>query len=183
VAQDCDTPLVVEDFGYGAHVVHEGARTVVLRHGGFDYRSTAGAGDLFLENVCCFPLTVQPGQDVWARQLNIEFRPLQIDNAGGNLWVLGYKTEGGGVLAGTRNGGSTEIIGGLAYAIPPDDWDPATPAFRAVDSRQSIWISGSNYAPPGFYRTYVEETRDGRTVRVAADDTPGWRLFSGAADG
>jgi hypothetical protein len=183
VAQDCDTPLVVEDFGYGAHVVHEGARTVVLRHGGFGYRSTAGAGDLFLENVCCFPLTGQPGQDVWARQLDIEFRPLQIDNAGGNLWSSDTRPRAAACSPTPSTAAAPRSSVAWRTRSRRTTGTPRPRRSGAVNSRQSIWISGSNYAPPGLYRTYVEETRDGRTVPVAAEDAPGWRLFSGAADG
>ena len=40
-------------------------------------------------------------QRVWARQLNIENEGTHLTNDGGDVWVLGYKTERGGTLVHT----------------------------------------------------------------------------------
>lgn len=178
VTRPSDRPLVVERFGYGVTVEHQSSRTVVVRHGNISYRSSPGAGPAFLEDVVHGAIAVQPGQQVWARQLNIENQPVHIDNAGGQLWVLGYKTEGDGVLAQTTAGGSTEIIGGLAYANNGVA-DRSRPAFRSVDGHQSLWVTGANYVAPGFYGVYVEQTEAGVTRRLPADDVLDLRLSFG----
>ena len=58
-------------------------------------------------------------QSVWARQLNPENRAEHAINDGGQLWVLGLKTENPGSLGGnpstileSRNGAATEVLGG-----------------------------------------------------------------------
>jgi hypothetical protein len=54
------------------------------------------------------------GQTVWARQFNVEGDGLHVANDGGTLWILGYKTEGGGTLMETTGGGRTEVLGGFS---------------------------------------------------------------------
>ena len=71
--------------------------------------------ELFFEDAGTDDLKLLPGQKVWARQLNIENEGTHITNNGGNLWVLGYKTERGGTLVHTKNGGTSEILGGFSY--------------------------------------------------------------------
>ena len=71
--------------------------------------------ELFFEDAGTDDLKLLPSQKVWARQLNIENEGTHITNNGGNLWVLGYKTERGGTLVHTKNGGITEILGGFSY--------------------------------------------------------------------
>lgn len=71
-------------------------------------------------------LRLNPGQSVWIRQYNPENNPFPVAqrgkgklprtyviNRGGNLWVLGMKTESPAVHAVTTDGGRTEILGGF----------------------------------------------------------------------
>ena len=74
----------------------------------------AEGGDLFLEDVVTGNLKLKK-QQVWARQLNVENEGTHLTNDGGNIWILGYKTERGGTLVHTLDGGRTEILGGFSY--------------------------------------------------------------------
>ena len=58
---------------------------------------------------------LNPGQKVWARQLNIENEGDHLTNDGGEIWALGYKTERGGTLLNTRGTGRSEIFGTFSY--------------------------------------------------------------------
>ena len=58
-------------------------------------------------------------QTVWARQLNPENRAEHAINDGGQLWVLGLKTENPGsrgvnpsTILESRNGAKSEVLGG-----------------------------------------------------------------------
>jgi hypothetical protein len=67
---------------------------------------------------------------LWARQFNVEnFVNAKIsatlDNRGGQVWILGLKTEQGNRLVATRDGGKTEILGGLVYTVTPHEGRPA----------------------------------------------------------
>ncbi len=170
VQDDSSTPLVIEQFGYGITVDHRGKRPVAIKHGMVRYLSTPAAGDLYLEDVALGPLQVQPGQRVWARQLNNEARGTKISNAG-TLWMLGLKTEGDGTVIDALPGSSTELLGTLLYparVVPTGDV-----AFRAVDARLSLIYAVSSYVAGGDYTTQVQETRAGVTKTLMQADVRG----------
>ena len=52
---------------------------------------------------------------MWARQLNIENEGTHLTNDASDVWILGYKTERGGTLLQTQNGGRSEVLGGFSY--------------------------------------------------------------------
>lgn len=128
---DGSEPLIIERLFtnvpfQGPHrlLEQDGVRTLVLRdlqsQNNPMYRNTVPGSKVFIENCACtcqdheelvpFAFT---GQQVWARQLNPERACTQVLNDGGDLWVLGFKTENPSSAFHTRNGGRTEIIGGI----------------------------------------------------------------------
>ena len=116
---DGDAPVVsLEHFAY----IHGGVeidtqRTVVFRSvSDCDLTCTpkAESGELFFEDFVTHHLKLTK-QRVWARQLNVENEGTHVLNDGGDLWILGYKTERGGTLLETRGKGRSEILGGFSY--------------------------------------------------------------------
>jgi Pectate lyase superfamily protein len=171
VQDDSSEPLIVEQFKYGIKVEQRGKRPIALKYGSYEYVSQAGAGDLFLEDVGMEPLTVRSGQRVWARQLNNEYGGLKMKNDGGQLWILGLKTERAGTVIETVGGGSTELLGTLIYpatGVPSSDV-----AFKSVDSKISLIYSVSAYIPGGDYAVQVQETRGGVTKQLLQSDVNG----------
>lgn len=61
-------------------------------------------------SIPCFKFT---NQTVYCRQINPERSLHEIVNDGGNLWILGFKTEEEGTAFETKNGGKTEVLGGI----------------------------------------------------------------------
>jgi hypothetical protein len=171
IKDDDPNPLVIEQFGYGLTIDHRGKRPVVIKNGGYVYVSRRGAGNLYLEDVGIGPLEVQPGQRVWARQLNNEFNGTKIANRGGQLWILGLKTENHGTVIDSLPGASTELLGTLLY--PATSLLPDEVAFKAVDARVSLIYSVSSYVAGGDYPVQVEETRSGVTRRLLQSDVQG----------
>ncbi len=121
-------PLVIEHIGVSGKpaIEHTGRRTLAVRHsdlGGNAYTAGPGAGNFFLDDCMGSRFAFARGQSVWMRQLNAEFQNEQIVNDGATLWILGYKTENGGgkrvpgTEIVTRNGGKTEVLGGILYAL------------------------------------------------------------------
>ncbi|MBP5976334.1 DUF4347 domain-containing protein [Brasilonema sp. CT11] len=157
-------PLIIEQFGYGVKVEQNSSRPVALKDGVYQYTSSPGAGDLFLEDVNIEPLQVQPNQNVWARQLNDEYGGTKIVNNGGNLWVLGLKTERAGTVIESLNGAKTELLGAV---IQPAQYfsaeDKQKPAFVSRDSSTSLSYRTLAYEPSHYYDIQVEETRNGET--------------------
>jgi hypothetical protein len=159
-----------ETFGSHAKVWIEHAaadRTLVLKNSILmgRYESTGG-GRVFLEDVCGGPFVFRK-QDVWARQLNQEAEGTHVVNDGGRLWVLGYKTERGGTLLETTNGGRTEVLGCFAYATT--GVSPA-PMFVAQDSAFSVTMGEAHYG--GRFDILVRETRRGQTRELNRTDAP-----------
>lgn len=98
---------------------------------------SSDGGNLFLEDVVSNPRQnwVITGSNVWARQWNPENEGTHIINNGANLWVLGLKTERGGTLVETLNGGRTEVLGGFSYTTTAG---ALAPTFVFKDSAGSI---------------------------------------------
>ena len=71
-------------------------------------------GEYFFEDFVTHHLVLDQ-KKVWARQLNVENEGTHVVNKGGDLWVLGYKTERGGTLLETNDGGHSEVLGGFSY--------------------------------------------------------------------
>jgi len=146
-------------------IVHDTERTLVVQDLlGLRYEPVEGtSGDLFLNDTVGGQLRITEGQNVWARQLNIEDTPARnpdfeakIVNDGGQLWVLGFKTEGAGTHVLTRNGGQTEILGQFNQGNQLEG-----PQYVTIDSDFSIAVSES-VDGSSFIGT-VEETRNGET--------------------
>lgn len=139
----------VEHVWISGHVEHAATRAVAFRHCDLHGRYTntpAGTGDLFIEDtIGPKPLLVAHPQNVFARQLNIEFgdKPL-IENHGGTLWLLGYKTEGQMVCL-RQTAGRAELLGGLLY--PLRKVEGGTPAFliEGGEAALSFAMSGPRY--------------------------------------
>ncbi len=132
----------------------------------------SGTGELFLEDVCAGHLAIGKGQRVWARQLNCEGKTTKIVNDGGQLWILGYKTEQSGTLVETKGGGRTEIVGGFCYANT--DVPLGMPMFINHESSLSLTIGESNYRGNPFL-TVVRETRGGQTKELTYGQGPAQR--------
>jgi hypothetical protein len=129
------------------------------------YRNTK-KGVLFIEDVVGGDWRFSQ-QQVWARQFNVETSK-HVLNDGGNLWILGFKTEGSGTLIETTNGGATEVLGGLNYigAAGPEPMFVVDNAAAAL-SFAEICFTGKPY------QIVVRETR-GRETRELKRDNPSW---------
>lgn len=174
VTSNSSVPLVVEQFGYGIKIDHRGSRPVVIKDGKYAYYSSPGAGKLYLEDVDIEGFTVQKGQQVWARQLDDEFNGTKITNAGGQLWVLGLKTERPGTVINTTSGGQTELLGGLIY--PAQAVPSSATGFQSTDAQVSYMYSELSYCTGCGYAVQVQETRSGATKKLSTPASSSFRL-------
>jgi hypothetical protein len=175
VAENSSDPLIIEGFGYGVKVEHQSSRPVALKHGGYQYTSGTKPGNLFLEDVNVEPLRIKPGQKVWARQFNNEHgsHGSKIINNGGDLWVMGLKTERAGTVINSLNGAETELLGGVilpTYRL--SDEEKKKPAFLNTDSRTSLVYRDIAHDPAYDYVIQVKETRDGQTRQMLTSEMP-----------
>ena len=167
-------------------------RTVVLRElGDVDDTSDehpngrgtiiSGTGEWFIEDVTG-RFHLQPGTHAWMRYINPETNQdhrnnkpeaqWHLRNDGGQLWILGIKTEGPGPVIITRQGGTTELLGGLMYSSGGTRTQDH-PAFVVEDSRVSLTISEANFSKNA-YPVLVRVIRNGQvTFELKPGQTPG----------
>ncbi len=148
VDEDAAEPLVIERFDalYAkVKIENRSNRTLAVRHLVCDLIVKAvGAGDLFLDDVCCGSIDIHGG-GVWARQLNQEGsysaekepdpRP-NTWNDGGLFWLFGLKTEQNRTKVWTKNGGRSELY---AYILANRAENPL-PMFVAEDSDVAVSV-------------------------------------------
>ena len=121
-------------------------------------------GEVFLEDVGGDDFRFRK-QRVWARLLNIENEGTHLTNNGGDVWVLGYKTERGGTLVHTLGGGRTEILGGLSYTTTAGKLAP-----MFVNDESSIWAFFGEVCNTGDpFTTIIQETRGGAAKTLGKD--------------
>ena len=160
--------VVIEHFSHlGGGIEFDTAHTVVLRS--MESHTLQGTprsegGRVFLEDVVGDRFRFRR-QSVWARQLNIENEGTHLANDGGDVWVLGYKTERGGTLVHTRGGGRTEVLGGFSYTTTAGGLAP-----MFVTEEASAWaFFGETCFSGDPFATLIRETRDGVTKTLLRD--------------
>ncbi|MEI6175742.1 MAG: glycosyl hydrolase family 28-related protein [Verrucomicrobiota bacterium] len=143
------------------------------------YRNTVPGAKVFFDNVATTsgafpgaaghgrcPVSLK-GQKVWARQLNPERGEPMILNDGGDLVLMGYKSEGEGTVVRTIHGGRTEVMGGVINFGGKEN-----PAFVAEDSRMRISTATHAWLEDYYFRTAISHTQDGKTTVIKAADLP-----------
>jgi len=155
--------LSLEHFAY----IHGGIeidtqRTIVFRSVSdcdLTMTSKAEGGELFFEDFVTHNLKLR-NQKVWARQLNVENEGTHVVNDHSDLWILGYKTERGGTLLETREGGRSEILGGFSYTTTAGKLAP-----MFVNDNASVFTFFSEVCFSGDpFATLIQETR-GKTTQ------------------
>jgi hypothetical protein len=165
-------PVILERLNFdggGGGLEHAASQPVVVRHSiSPRLLTTPEASTWFIDNVVTVPVNIGKGQKLYARQLNCEMPPPNpmIDNIGGLVWLLGYKTEFGNTVAATRNGGQTEILGGLFYPAQGVN-DPQLPLLINQDA--SLAAVYREIAFGSTYKIQVEETRQKETKTLLRD--------------
>lgn len=101
------------------------------------------------------------GEKCWARQYNPESPDLNMCEVdGGQVWILGMKTEGRSRHIIARNGAKVELLGGVSYqSWKKQPLDP--PMFTVIDSQASFTFGFYHWNTP--FTTIVEETQNGQT--------------------
>lgn len=141
----------------------------------FTTRGELAGAEWFFEDVVTHDLQLK-GHKLWARQLNIENQGTHLTNDGGDLWILGYKTERGGTLLDTRGGGRSEVLGGFSYTTTAGN---LAPMFVNTDS--SVWAFFQEVCFNGDpFQVLIRETR-GMQIQEVSRGTSGTLPYSGVA--
>lgn len=173
VIDDGKSPVVVMEYFDVTYAmltyVHKSKRIFVMRSVSHNewtrIEKQAGSGDLFLDDTGGGEFKIFGG-NVWARNLNMEGERIKnkIRNENGNLWILGYKTEGDTLLLDNLKGAKTEIVGGFIYANKAND--PKKVMF-VNDATSSLSFSIGEWV--GRHQPFapVRETRNGVTKTLS----------------
>lgn len=178
---DGKSPVVlVEHFGHiGGGLEVDTKRTLVLRSvSDCNLASTdkSKGAEWFFEDLVTHDLQIK-GQKIWARQLNVENEGLHLKNESGHVWILGYKTERGGTLLETTNGGRSEVLGGFSYTTTAGKLAP-----MFVNNNSSTWAFFAEVCFNGDpYQTLVRETRGKETKEIQHGNGTTWP-YSGWKD-
>jgi hypothetical protein len=162
---------------------HASRRTVCFKdlhtQGLAFYRNTVPGGKVFFDNVASTtgvipgtnghgrcPVSLK-GQKAWARQLNPERGEPMIMNDGSDLVLMGYKSEGMGIVVHTINGGRSEILGGVV-----NTGCTADVAFVCEDAQQRISTATNGWRSVAYYRTAIREKHGDQTLCFGGDEMP-----------
>lgn len=163
-----DSPqLIIEDLNDVGRVENVSDSVVILMNiQGIDGH-LLGQGEVYLENTVG-DFEVGPEQRVWSRQLNSERAGTKLFNRGGQLTIIGLKTERGGTLVETSHGGRTEVLGGLCYTTNKGELAP-----MFVNQDSSVWAAIGEVCYTGNpFQVLVSEERRGVTREWQRGEVP-----------
>jgi hypothetical protein len=155
---------------------NKSGKALVLRNLGMSGRlkKASTGGECFIEDVPASGLCIGPGEKCWARHYNPESPEADmIDVDGGQLWILGLKTEGRARHIVARNHAKVELLGGVSY----QSWDKQPldpPMFTLVDSEASFTFGFYHWKHP--FTAIVEETSGGETKKLLRTDLANYYL-------
>jgi len=138
------------------------------------HKKPSTSGEWFIEDVVTNGLHIGPGEKCWARQYNPESPDTDmIEVDGGQLWILGLKTEGRARTIVARNGAKVELLGGVSYqSWDKQELDP--PMFTVIDSEASFTFGFYHWKYP--FKTIVQETRAGQTRELLRTELTNYHL-------
>lgn len=155
---------------------NKSGKAVVIRnvgHGGL-HKKPSTSGEWFIEDVPVIGLRLGPGEKCWARQFNPESPEADmIEVDGGQLWILGLKTEGRARHIVARNGAKVELLGGVSY----QSWDKQPidpPMFTVMHSDASFTFGFYHWNSP--FTNIVEETIGSETRTLPRKDLANYHL-------
>jgi hypothetical protein len=131
----------------------------------------AGGGAAFVEDTCCGLMHVVGQRLVVARQFNSEGGGVRALNSGGNLSIIGLKTEGFCTAVQTEANGRTEVLGGLLYVVVPPT-GPDRPAFVTHDAALAATFAEESLVASSHYRLYLAATQGGASRETSAASMP-----------
>lgn len=162
---------IYENYGSSSTFTYEQAsrRTLVLQNGSGSYHNIVDSCVVFIENIVGSPIQCT-NMKAWIRDLNTEsYDHIHVVNDNSKIWTLGHKTEKDQTIYETKNGGKTELLGGLFYK---NNEHVPHPMLVVLDADATF-----SYRAKGVqYLFHLEETRDDSTRKFVGSRTYDWRM-------
>jgi hypothetical protein len=114
------------------------------------------------------------GQKVYARQINPERSSVEVVNNGGELTVLGFKTEEEGTAFKTINGGKTTILGGICCIGSNKE----IPLIENIDSNCFAVLSTMITNPTQLFPIAVREQKGDKVQLLRDEELPKRAMLS-----
>jgi len=155
---------------------NKSGKALVLRSMGMSglIKKPTPGGECYIEDLPVSGLFLGPGEKCWARQYNPESpEATMIEVDGGQLWILGLKTEGRARHIVARNGAKVELLGGVSY----QSWDKQPidpPMFTVTNSDASFTFGFYHWNSP--FTNIVEETVGSETRTLPRKDLANYHL-------
>jgi hypothetical protein len=153
------------------------ARTVVCRTTGGTVIARPRT-KVFMTN-CVGHCYQEAGSMIWARQWNTEGGPEAVGvntrNDGGQLWILGMKTEAKSIKVATGKGGRTEVLGVHNYNT--SGVKDETPFFRVEDGAMSVAGYREVCFVGAWWKVPAIATIGGKVSRQPPRDWQTWSLL------
>jgi hypothetical protein len=155
---------------------NKSGKGLILRNLGMSglIKKPTPGGECYIEDLPVSGLFIGPGEKCWARQYNPESpEATMIEVDGGQLWILGLKTEGRARHIVARNGAKVELLGGVSY----QSWDKQPidpPMFTVTNSDASFTFGFYHWNSP--FTTIVEETVGSETRTLPRKDLANYHL-------
>ena len=162
---------------------NKSGKALVLRNMGMSglIKKPTPGGECYIEDLPVSGLFIGPGETCWARQYNPESPEANmIEVDGGQLWILGLKTEGRARHIVARGGARVELLGGVSYqSWGKQSLDP--PMFTVVNSDASFTFGFYHWDSP--FTNIVAETAGSETRTLPRKDLTQYHLPLYAARG
>jgi len=155
---------------------NKSGKALVLRNMGMSglIKKPTPGGECYIEDLPVSGLFIGPGEKCWARQYNPESpEATMIEVDGGQLWILGLKTEGRARHIVARSGARVELLGGVSY----QSWDKQPidpPMFTVTNSDASFTFGFYHWNSP--FTNIVEETVGSETRTLPRKDLANYHL-------
>lgn len=160
-------PVVIEHCG--GWVGNHGSRRA--------YQNTARAtNQVFVEDVF-LPGWEFTNQEVWTRQFNPENydgdgQSPQVLNDGGQLWILGFKTEGPAPFITTKNGGVTEMLGAYNYVSASANVPPKSVPYVVENAKAKLTFVTENFSNRDYENYLLVEQEDAQSSEFEPSALP-----------
>ena len=190
IYEDSHRPLLLEKLqawyecmGMQKLVWHDCRRELIMRdihsQACGAYFNTVPGSRVHMENVACtignrkrnghVPCFSFRGQEVWLHSINPERCAItEVENIGGQLWWSGFKAEGPASICVTREGGVTEILGGVVVNGAAKD----VPMIVNDESTVSAVFATVGVADVLTFPIAVKEVRNGQERVITDKELP-----------
>ena len=153
---------------WSGSVLNASTGTVVIKNmDAFSYTNSVAGGTVYMEDVSWTGPFTFTNQTAYIRHMDVEpsaeVNPTHVTVSGGQVWILGLKTENSGTILSISGDAKVEVLGEAVGVYNGSAVESSDPMILVSNSRVSV-AGVMTLGDPGYdYNTWVQETRRGTT--------------------